>query len=186
MNSKEEIKYMKKIAKVQKEFIQCMDKNCKVVAKNYKILLQSTSNEFKEIFKSYDENKIKEKELLLKIITILKKNLNDIKYTNYIKCLIKNCYKNYKNYIDLLFLSLNNPTIQKIILLKAKEYNVDNEVRNFFDALKGDNSTLKKIKMTAKLCILVLEKLYKNNESLIVKTIKENKSNIKSVIQQIV
>lgn len=183
MDKKEEIKYTKKVVKVQKELMGCLDKNCKVVAKNYKTILLKTKKEFKELLKNYDRNRIKEKELLSSMINLLKRNMKDLKYTNYIKCLIKNCYNNYKNYVDVAYLSLNNKMVQSYILMKAREYDVEKEVRNFLNSIK-DQSTVKKIKLTANIVIHILEKIYKNNEDTIIKMIKENKANIRMLIDK--
>ena len=100
------------------------------------------------------------------------------------KCLIKNCYKNYKNYIDVSFLSLNNPIIRQLILTQAKKYKIDKEVNKFLISIK-DVSTIKKIKLIANLVIQILQKLYKTNEEFIVKMIKENKNYIKLALNYI-
>lgn len=184
MDKKINTEYSKKVLKVQKEFKGCLNRNCKVVVKNYKTILKKTKNEFKELLLNYNENKIKEKELLFNIIDILKQNINNIKYTNYIKCLIKNCYKNYKNLIDLSYSSLNNPLIQKFIYIKAKEYKIDLEVKKLLTSIK-DQSTFKKIKLTSILIIKILEKLYTINETLIIKMIKENKQQLSGMIKYI-
>ena len=183
MDKKEQVKYTKKVVKVQKELMGCLDKNCKVVAKNYKTILLKTKKEFRELLTKYDNSRIKEKELLSSMINLLKRNMKDLKYTNYIKCLIKNCYKNYKNYIDVAYLSLNNQMVQTYILMKAREYNVDKEVRIFLNSIK-DQSTVKKIKLTGNAVIHILEKLYKNNEETIIKMIKENKANIGMILDK--
>lgn len=184
MDKKDQIEYINKVAKVKKELLSCANKNCKLVVKNYKTILKNLSKELKKAWKDYELNKIKEKQLLSILISILKKNVNSIQYTNYIKCLIKNCYKNYKHYMDLAFLSLRNAFIQKIILIKAKEYNIEKEVMKFLNSI-NDQPTFKKIKLSAKAVIEIMEKLYNSNEALIVKTIKENKKEISNVFKQI-
>lgn len=181
---REQIEYAKKLKQAQDELLTCVDKNCKKVAVNYNTILENTKTQIKTLLQKYYTNKINEKKLLLSVITILKKNLNDLKYTNYMKCLIKNCYKNYKLYIDLMYSSLSNDFIQKFILVKAKEFKLEKDVKKFMRLMK-DQSTMKKIKLTANLLVTILEKLYKNNETFIVKMIKENKVNIPIIISQI-
>lgn len=181
---REQIEYAKKLKQAQDELLTCVDKNCKKVAVNYNTILENTKTQFKTLLEKYRTNKINEKKLLLSIINILKKNLNDLKYTNYMKCLIKNCYKNYKLYIDLIYSSLSNDFIQKFILVKAKEFKLEKDVKRFMRLIK-DQSTMKKIKLTANLLVTILEKLYKNNEAFIIKMIKENKVNIPIIISQI-
>ena len=154
---REQIEYAKKMKKAQEEFMTCMDKNCKKVAVNYNSIMQNTKNKFKKLLENYHSNKINEKELLLNIITILKNNMNNIKYTNYMKCLLKNCYKNYKLYIDLTFMSLNNDFVQNFVLLKAKEFNVDKDVKKFLRSIKNQ-STMNKIKISGNLLISIFLK----------------------------
>ena len=69
----EHIENTKKIIKVQKELMTCVNKNCKKVATNYKVIYQKAKNEVKKLLLKYDKNEIKEKELLLLLIEILKK-----------------------------------------------------------------------------------------------------------------
>ena len=181
---KEQIEYAKKIKQAQQELMTCMDTNCKKFTTNYNTILENAKTQFKTLLENYYSNKINEKKLLSSIITILKENINNVKYTNYMKCLIKNCYKNYKLYIDLTYMSLSNDFIQNFILVKAKEFKLDKDVKKFLKLIK-DQQTIKKIKLTANLLVTILEKLYKNNEAFIVKMIKENKVNIPIIISQI-
>lgn len=176
------IEYAKKLNQAKEELSVCMNNSCKKVVINYKTILNNFKNNLKKLLNKYLNNKISEKKLLYEIINILNKNFNNIKYTNYIKCSLKNCYKNRKLYFDIAYSTIeDNQFIQKIILTKAKEYGVHKEVMRFLKMIK-DQSTLQKIKLTGKLMISILEKLYGNNESLIVKTIKKNKLYIPIII----
>ena len=184
MNEKKDVEYTIKVLKVKNELMTCVDKNCKKVAKNYKVIIEKSKNDLMKIWNDYETNKIKEKELLLKMINILKKNMKNIEYTNYIKCLVKNCYKNYQAYIDIGFSSLNNKFIKKFMLMKAKEYGIDSDVKKILKSIKNQ-STIEKIKITGNIIIEILEKLYKNNEALIIKMIRDNKQNITDIIKKI-
>jgi len=173
-----EVEFKKKVEKAKKELLTCANRNCKLVVKNYKPILNQINNDLKKLWKNYETNKIKEKQLLNELINILKKNTETIQYTKYIKCLLKKCYKNYKHYLDLGFIAMKSPFIQTIALMKAKEYNIEQEVRNFFNAMKFDKPTFQKLKILQKSMIAIMQKLYKINEDLIIKVIRENKNEI--------
>lgn len=175
---------VEKFNKLKKELMTCMHKNCKKVVKNYKDVLQKAKEEIKKLLHDYYLNKISEKELLSRFIIMFHNNMSNVKYTNYIKCLLKNCYKNYKPYIDFAYMGLNNNYMQKFILMKAKEYNVEKEVKRFLMSLK-DQSTFNKIKMTRNILVSIMQKLYKENEKMIIKMIKENKKDLKEIITMI-
>lgn len=181
----QKIEYIKKLKQAKEELSVCMNNSCKKVVINYKSILNNLKEKIKKLLNNYLKNKINEKKLLDEIINNLNKNFNNIKFTNYIKCSLKNCYKTRKLYVDIAYSTLeNNQFFQKILLMKAKEYGVHNEVMRFLKSMKNQ-STLQKIKLSRKLMTSILEKIYKNNESLIIKTIKENKLYIPIIISKL-
>ena len=68
--------------------------------------------------------------------------------------------------------------------MKAKEYGIDSDVKKILKSIKNQ-STIEKIKITGNIIIEILEKLYKNNEALIIKMIRDNKQNITDIIKKI-
>jgi len=185
MEKLNEVEYKKKIEKAKKEVLTCANKNCKLVVKNYKQVLNQLNKDLQKLWKNYETNKIKEKQLLGSLLNLLNKNIETVQYTKFIKCLLKNCYKNYKHYIDLGFVAMKSPFVQTIALMKAKEYNIEPEIRNFFNAMKFDKPTFQKLKILQKTSMDVIRKVYNSNEPLIIKMVKENKNEIAKNLKKI-
>ena len=97
------------------------------------------------------------------------------------QCLIKNCYSKY---IDLIFLLLTDDLIKNYILIKAKQFNIVDEVNEFLQLIRN-KLTLDNIKKIDNLIIFILDKLYKNNKDMIINMMKENKANIPMIIQML-
>lgn len=178
---KEQIEYAKKVKETQDNFTNCMDTNCKKVVKNYNTIMKNTKDNIKKLMENYYSNKMTEKQLITKIFNIIKKNIKNIKYTNYIKCLIKNCYDKY---INLIFLLLTDDLIKNYILIKAKQFDIVDEVNEFLQLIRNQFK-LENVEKINNLIIFILNKLYTTNKDMIITMIKQNKPNIPMIIQMI-
>lgn len=104
--------------------LECYYTKCGDYYNEILLLKDKVENASNIIINAYNEDRISKKEFINKMMQVRKIQINSIVYSNYVKCIIKNCYEVHKKLLDniLINLSLINIKYKKIIDYKVNDF----------------------------------------------------------------
>ena len=106
--------------------LECYYTKCSDNYNEILLLKDKVENASNIIINAYNEDRITKKEFINKMMQVRKIHINSIAYSNYVKCIIKNCYEVHKKLLDNILIDLS---LINIKYKKTTDYTV-NDFKN--------------------------------------------------------